>query len=600
MIRFSFSSLRVRLIFLIILAVIPALGLILYTSSEQRRHVVIEVEKDLLQLTKLIAFQEEELIGASHQLLIALANLPQMRSNNSAICNSYFADLLERYKRYVNFGVISRNGDLVCSGLPFRGPINLSDRSYFQGAIKNRDFTIGEYQIGRITGKPTVNFGYPVFDKTGQVKSVVFAALDLDWLNRFELEVMRRLPQGATITKMDFNSRVVLVHHPNPEKWVGKPLPETELIKKVLKQNQGVIEAIGLEDIPGIFAFMPMVSKVYCRDIHLIVGIPQKIAYAKANRTLIRNLIGLGLITFFALLVAWFGTNAFILRQLSGLMSTTKKIAAGDLSARTGPTYGQGELDQLANAFDEMAEDLEQHEAERKRAEEKIYAYQKQLRSLASELSLTEERERRRIATDLHDHIGQTLALAQIKLGVLQKLASATDLVGPVDEIRELIEQTIQYIRSLTFELSPPILYELGLEAALEWLAERTQEKHGILIDFEDDRQPKPMSEESRISLFKSVRELLTNIVKHAQTHKAKISIQREGNNIQILVEDDGVGFSPPEDKLLGKIGGYGLFSIRERLKHLGGLIEIESKPGQGTRVTLVAPLEHDTSKSQG
>ena len=116
-----------------------------------------------------------------------------------------------------------------------------------------------------------------------------------------------------------------------------------------------------------------------------------------------------------------------------------------------------------------------------KQAEKEIRTYQAQLRSVASELSLTEERERRRLATDLHDHVGQILALAQIKLGAIRESASSTHLVEPMDEVRRLIEQTIQYTRSLTFELSPPILYDLGFEAAVEWLAELIQEQQGII-----------------------------------------------------------------------------------------------------------------------
>jgi len=229
--------------------------------------------------------------------------------------------------------------------------------------------------------------------------------------------------------------------------------------------------------------------------------------------------------------------------------------------------------------------------AERKRADEEIQIYQERLRSLTSEMSLVEERERRRIATDLHDHIGQALAFIKIKLGMLREMVSPSGHIGPVDEIQNLIEQAIHYTRSLTFELSPPVLYELGFDAAVEWLAEQIQDQHPIEVDLEDDRQSKPMSDEIRISLFKAVRELLINIIKHAKAHKAKVLTRREDNTIRIIVEDDGVGFSLPEDKILGKIGGYGLFSIRERLKHLGGSFEIESKLGCGTRITLVAPL---------
>jgi len=228
---------------------------------------------------------------------------------------------------------------------------------------------------------------------------------------------------------------------------------------------------------------------------------------------------------------------------------------------------------------------------ERKRAEEKVRLYEEQLRSLISELSLVEEEERRRIATDLHDHIGQILALAKIKLESLREMASSTGLAVPLDPIREMIEQAIQYTRTLTFELSPPILYELGFEAAVEWFTEQIQEQHGILVGFEDDLQPKPMSHELRILLFKAVRELVINIVKHAQARSAKVSIRRDDKHIHVLIRDDGYGFNPFKDNPSGKMRGFGLFSIRERLKHFGGNFEIESNPGHGTRVTLVAPL---------
>jgi signal transduction histidine kinase len=117
---------------------------------------------------------------------------------------------------------------------------------------------------------------------------------------------------------------------------------------------------------------------------------------------------------------------------------------------------------------------------------------QQRLRSLASELILAEERERRRIAMALHDRVAQTLALSKLKLEAVQESVSSTDLAKPLDEIYRLIEQAIQDTRSLTFEVSPPILYQLGLEAAVEWLTERVQDRHGILSNFEDDGQPKP------------------------------------------------------------------------------------------------------------
>jgi len=239
--------------------------------------------------------------------------------------------------------------------------------------------------------------------------------------------------------------------------------------------------------------------------------------------------------------------------------------------------------------------------SERKQAEEELLIYQERLRALASELSLTEQRERRRIATNLHDRIGQTLAISKIKLETLRKSTSSASLTRPLGEISKLIEQTIQETRSLIFDLSPPILYLLGLEPAVEWLAERIQEQHSIPINFEDDGLPKPLDSNIRVLLFQAVRELLVNVVKHAQAHSAKVSIWREGNEIQIGVEDDGVGFDSSEIRHhVGRTSGFGLFNISERLEHLGGHLKIESRPGHGTRCTLIAPLKCGKGTTSG
>lgn len=237
----------------------------------------------------------------------------------------------------------------------------------------------------------------------------------------------------------------------------------------------------------------------------------------------------------------------------------------------------------------------------RKLAEKKLITYQDKLRSLASELSLAEERERRRIATDLHDRIGQTLAITKIKLGALMESVSSQNLVNGLEEIRGLIEQTIGHTRSLTLELSPPILYELGFEAAVEWLTEQIQAQHGILTQFESDDYPRSLEDDVRMLLFKGIQELLFNVVKHARARTVNVSLRKDGDGIEIVVEDDGVGFDTEESKSkIGQMGGFGLFNICERLDHLGGQFRVASKPGRGTRVTISAPLKTDKQASDG
>jgi signal transduction histidine kinase len=233
---------------------------------------------------------------------------------------------------------------------------------------------------------------------------------------------------------------------------------------------------------------------------------------------------------------------------------------------------------------------------ELKKVQKQLLGSQAQLRTLASKLSLTEEQERRRIADELHDQIGQSLAISKIKLEALLKHRSFKnkDAIRSVGEVCETLSQTITDMRSLIFDLSSPILHELGLaKAIMERLIEQIEKKHKIQTEFEDDGLPKPLDDDVQAILFRNVRELLINVVKHAKASIIKVSIRRANNQIQVIVEDDGIGFNVQEIiKTATGMGGFGLFSIQEGLDHLGGHIDIESEPGHGCKVTMTAPLK--------
>ncbi len=229
---------------------------------------------------------------------------------------------------------------------------------------------------------------------------------------------------------------------------------------------------------------------------------------------------------------------------------------------------------------------------EQKQAEQQLLEHKQQLQNLTSELSLAEERERRRIANGLHDQIGQTLALVQMRLGELAGAALDGGASRQIMELRELVDRSVGAIRSLTFELSSPLLYELGLEAALQGLTEQVEERHGILCSFETDREPKPLTDDSNVVLYHVVRELLFNVIKHSEARQASVSIRADDRRIRITVWDDGVGIDTTNfGETFGTSGGFGLFSIHERLNYLGGSLDIDSDAGQGTLVVVTAPL---------
>ncbi|HZH50216.1 MAG TPA: PAS domain S-box protein, partial [Nitrospira sp.] len=229
---------------------------------------------------------------------------------------------------------------------------------------------------------------------------------------------------------------------------------------------------------------------------------------------------------------------------------------------------------------------------------EELVQSQTQLRALATELNLAEQRERRRLATELHDHLQQTLVLGKLKIGQGKRLAqtvpACADVIKQVDEV---LSDALQYTRSLVADLSPPVLRDHGLSAGLKWLGDYMK-KHDMAVKvIVPEREDPALPEDQVVLLFQSVRELLINSSKHAGTGRATLTLEQRDDQLRIVVRDEGVGFDlaavaaaddPPHGGLSSK---FGLFSIRERMKALGGVFEIESASGRGTTATLTLPL---------
>ena len=227
----------------------------------------------------------------------------------------------------------------------------------------------------------------------------------------------------------------------------------------------------------------------------------------------------------------------------------------------------------------------------------------RQLARLTSELTLAEQRERQRLAQVLHDHLQQLLVGAKFGLELLSR--QATEHQQPaVEQVRGLLDESIKASRALTAELSPPILQEAGLGAGLEWLTRWMHDKHGLAVELAVDADICPEREDIRVLLFQSVRELLFNVVKHAGVTAARVQVTRhDPDHIRVVVSDEGTGFGGPEAVQPGGsllVGGFGLFSIRERLHLIGGRLDVATGPGQGTRITLVAPCQVTEAPARG
>jgi predicted ester cyclase len=338
MIHAFFSSLRVRFLLMALLAVRPALGLLFCTASEQRDQALASARNDTGRLVRLAAAEQGRLIDSTRQLLTVLALLPEVLGGDAQVCGALLADLLTQYPLYANLGVIEPDGELTCSALPVDDPVNLLDRSYVQRALESRDFAMGEYQIGRVTGRATVNFAYPIIDADDRVREVVYAALDLDALNRFAAGA--ELPEEATLTVFD-NQGTVLIHYPDPEEWIGRSIAGTPIVTTIVREANGVTEAPGENGEPHLYAYAPLAGAESSGGAYMSIAVPREAVVTAANQAFERNLQRLGLVGMLALVAAWVGGDIFGRRDTEARKTLVRQVYAA---------FSTGSVDDLDDA----------------------------------------------------------------------------------------------------------------------------------------------------------------------------------------------------------------------------------------------------------
>ena len=620
----ALGGLQARLVLLVLLAVMPALGLALYSDFEERRLRRAQVQEEALRLARLLSADHERLIEAARQLLVALARLPVVRGGNQAACSDLLSDLLKQYPSYANFGVIGPDGNTRCSGLPGGTPY-VGDRAYFRRALDTRDFAIGDYQIGRLTGKATINFGHPVLDGAGEVQAVVFSALDLAWLG--QLAAQAELPLGSQVTVIDRNG-TVLARYPDAARWLGKPMPESPIARTILAQRgPGTLEAAGEDGIPRLFSFAPLGRDTSFRaDAYVSVGIPRAVAFAPADRRLARNLIALGVVAALALAAAWLGGRLFILRRVEALVGATRRLSAGDLGARTGLPPGPDELGQLARAFDRMAASLQAAHARRVLEEEvrqRNYELEQQNRSvheanrLKTEFVSMVSHELRTPLASIQGYVELLLEGARASDGDRRECltlvkGNADRLLGLIDDLLDLsrIEAGRIDLRRAPVELAP--LLEGAARSLLPLIEARQQRLEVEAVE----GLPPVWADPDRVT------QILTNLVSNANKYtpaggRITVAARRDGDSVRVEVRDTGIGLTPEEQAQLftrffrarrrgaepAAGTGLGLVITRLLVELHGGQITVTSAPGEGSTFGFslpVAPAAQEAAGSPG
>ncbi|MSP93614.1 MAG: HAMP domain-containing protein [Myxococcales bacterium] len=373
------SSLRSRLLALALVPLLPVIALILYTDLDGRRQEAEDAEGYVLELTRRASGEHASLIERARRELREAADVPAVRRRDSAACNAQFAEFLREEVIFANIGAADPQGNLFCSAVPLPGPVNIADQSYFQRAIEAGGLAIGEYEVGRVTGRNTLNFAMPLNDG-GTLLAVVYVAIDLAWLD--DLAVEAGLPEGAVLMVID-RTGTILNRYPGPE-WIGKAVPDAPITQAILgHQGPGTAHVHGLDGVERVYGFAPLKGTAKMGDAYVSIGIPTSVVFREADERLAKNLVILGLVSAIAATMAWFAGSGLVLRPVRALVRATRRLGAGELTARTGPGYGSSELSQLARAFDDMAASLEQREAARAQAEQALHVSEARLTRLA-------------------------------------------------------------------------------------------------------------------------------------------------------------------------------------------------------------------------
>jgi signal transduction histidine kinase len=318
-----------------------------------------------------------------------------------------------------------------------------------------------------------------------------------------------------------------------------------------------------------------------------ILSIPTSGLFAQANLALARNLLWSAVALGLAFTLGWLGSHWLVVRPINALVKSSSRLASGDLAARTGLMHGRDEFGRLTLAFDAMAQALEQRESEQQRASHKLQA-------LSRRLVEVQEAERRHIARELHDEIGQTLTSAEMNLQAALKLPTGPALSGRLEDSFHAVERVLEQVRDLSLSLRPSMLDDLGLEPALRWYTHRQAALSALQPEFRTDLLEGRIDPVVETACFRVAQEALTNVVRHAKAQSVAVELRTINGHLHLFVRDDGIGFEVAalrEQAVRGN--SLGLLSMAERAALAGGGLEYNSNPGHGTEVHAWFPLKY-------
>ncbi|MCX5893610.1 MAG: ATP-binding protein, partial [Deltaproteobacteria bacterium] len=582
---------------------------------EERDRTVKEVQRDALIAARYLATVQETIIGSTRQVLANLAHLPQVQRLDPEGCNAIFSVILKQSPYYDTIGAADPEGWIFACAPAAQGKLNIAHRLYFQKAVQNRAFAVGEPIFCRISNKYTINLAYPIQDDLGRLKGVVFAGVDLDWLGSLSLK--SDFPPGTGLILLGAGGQV-LFRYPEPLEYIGKMLPDPAL-QAMAAHVEGVVESREMSDDLRLISFTRLAPP--WQELRVAVSLSKKLALEPVNREFRRDLIWLSVVMVLSVVVAWFGANISILHPVNKLLEVTRRLTHGDLEARTGGPYRRGELGQLAQAFDQMADSLQERDADLKKTATELQERVQELDRRSLELAASNKELENFTYSVAHDLRAPLRAIGGFARVLLEDYPDKLNADGQrylniihsdARRMGRLIDDLLALARLGRKEMrfAPLDVFELAQEIFNELQANHPERHLQIEI------QPLPPAWGDRAMIRQVLENLLLNAIKFTQdrdTALIQVSGWSEADDHVYCVRDNGIGFDMKYvNKLFGVFQrlhpekdfegtGVGLAMVRRIIERHGGRMWAESRVNEGAAFyfTLSPPSCHLTSKTE-
>jgi signal transduction histidine kinase/ActR/RegA family two-component response regulator len=595
------NSLRVRLLLLVLVAVVPMLTISVLWARAHERLIAREASDDAQALAQLVGERHQRFVDGARGLLLAMSRMRSVAALDGAACSASLGPLLGREPIFVNMGAATPDGTLFCSAATPPGPINVADRAFFREALRSGGLGVGEQVISRARGKGALGFGFPVVVE-GKVVAVALASLSVDELQR-ELDVLE-LPPGAEVAVLD-RQGITLSARPDGGKWAGRPF-DPRLVQQ-LHDAGGPALLPGADGERRMFALRDVTAQDGAVAMRVVAGFPTGPLIAPGQSLSRRALYASLLATVLALGAAALVAELTLVRRLRRLAAVSRRIAAGDWSARTGLPGGKDELGQLVGSFDEMAQSLETLDREKRLREEQLHHAQKM--EVVGRLAGG-------VAHDFNNLLTVILsAAAEIREQLPPDHACQQDAQEVIESGRRAAALTRRLLAFARQQPLAPRVIDLGETAhGMEKMLRRVLGED-VTLSVEVRAEPRVRADPGQLelallNLAVNARdampdgghlEIRVDVIPAADPRRPPGDDVPAGPLASLSVRDDGTGM---DDKVRARIfepffttkssgrgTGLGLSTVLAIVAQSGGAIRVDSAPGKGTEFRIYIPV---------